>query len=231
MSVLTVVLSPSRDAFRSRMTRDQFRWQASRVRAELVGDAGVGVFTEVKNRRETIRHAFGPFTPWRTGCGNPTVQVGGHSRSWGFTLGHKAVAGVCGARWISWQTVDFEGLKVGVVGVHPTPGGPWQRGRPLRQQARTRAIVGAWRRYRRRTTRVALRLYKECDLVVVAGDINRPGAYDFVPGWTRVKPPRDLKYLAYRARPGVTVTPTPARFTPILGADHDTTIVRLRVTK
>jgi hypothetical protein len=59
MSVLTFALSPSRDAFRSRMSRDQFRGQASRVRAEL-GDAGVGVFTEVKNRRETIRQVFGP---------------------------------------------------------------------------------------------------------------------------------------------------------------------------
>lgn len=230
MSVLTVVLSPSRDAFRSRMTRDQFRGQASRVRAEL-GDAGVGVFTEVKNRRETIRQVFGPFTPWKTGCGNPTVQVGGRSRSWGFTLGHKAVAGVCGARWISWQTVDFEGLKVGVVGVHPTPGGPWQRGRPLRQQARTRAIVGAWRRYRRRATTVALRLYKECDLVVVAGDINRPGGFDFVEGWTRVMPPRDLKYVAYRAKPGVRVKAGAAHLLRVPGADHQTVTVRLEVTR
>ena len=173
MSVLTVVLSPSRDAFRSRMTPKQAQGQAKIVHGLLDGH-GVGVFTEWKRRREVTRATFGPFTPWRTGCGNPTVQVGGRSRSWGFTLGHKAVAGVCGARWISWQTVDFDGLKVGVVGVHPTPGGPWQRGRSLRQQARTRAIVGAGGGYRRRATTVALRLYKECDLVVVAGDINRP---------------------------------------------------------
>ena len=147
MSVLTVVLSPSRDAFRSRMTPKQAQGQAKIVHGLLDGH-GVGVFTEWKRRREVTRATFGPFTPWRTGCGNPTVQVGGRSKTWGFTLGHKAVAGVCGARWISWQTVDFDGLKVGVVGVHPTPGGPWQRGRSLRQQARTRAIVGAWRRYR-----------------------------------------------------------------------------------
>lgn len=231
MSVLTFVLSPSRDAFRSRMTRDQFRGQASRVRAELVGDAGVGVFTEVKNRRETIRQVFGPFTPWKTGCGNPTVQVGGYSRSWGFTLGHKAIAGVCGARWISWQTVDFDGFKVGVVGVHPTPGGPWQARRPLRQQARTRRIVAAWRRYRARTEKVARRLYQECDLVLVAGDINRPGGFDFVPGWTRLTPPRDLRYLAYRGKPGVDLAASPTRFVNLPGADHDTAIIRLRVTK
>ena len=230
MSVLTVVLSPSRDAFRSRMTPKQAQGQAKIVHGLLDGH-GVGVFTEWKRRREVTRATFGPFTPWRTGCGNPTVQVGGRSRSWGFTLGHKAVAGVCGARWISWQTVDFEGLKVGVVGVHPTPGGPWQRGRPLRQQARTRRIVRAWRRYQARAAATARRLYRECDLVLVAGDINRPGSYDFVAGWTRVKPPRDLKYLAYRAKPGLTVTHTPARITRVKGADHDTVSVRFGVTR
>ena len=230
MVVLTLVLSPSRDAFRSRMAPTQAKGQAKIV-YQLLDGHGVGVFTEWKRRRELTRAVFGPFTPWKTGCGNPTVQVGGRSRSWGFTLGHKAVAGVCGARWISWQTVDFDGLKVGVVGVHPTPGGPWQRGRSLRQQARTRAIVGAWRRYRRRTTRVALRLYKECDLVVVAGDINRPGGINFVEGWTRVMPPRDLKYVAYRAKPGVRVKAGAAHLLRVPGADHQTVTVRLEVTR
>ena len=89
----------------------------------LLDGHGVGVFTEWKRRREVTRATFGPFTPWKTGCGNPTVQVGGRSKTWGFTLGHKAVAGVCGPRWVAWQTVEFEGLKVGVVGVHPTPKG------------------------------------------------------------------------------------------------------------
>ena len=230
MSVLTVVLSPSRDAFRSRMTPKQAQGQAKIVHGLLDGH-GVGVFTEWKRRREVTRATFGPFTPWRTGCGNPTVQVGGRSKTWGFTLGHKAVAGVCGARWISWQTVEFEGLKVGVVGVHPTPKGPWQSRRGLWHQARTRSIAAAWRRYRRRATTVALRLYKECDLVVVAGDINRPGGFDFVEGWTRVMPPRDLKYVAYRARPGVRVKAGAAHLLRVPGADHQTVAVRLEVTR
>ena len=230
MSVLTVVLSPSRDAFRSRMTPKQAQGQAKIVHGLLDGH-GVGVFTEWKRRREVTRATFGPFTPWRTGCGNPTVQVGGRSKTWGFTLGHKAVAGVCGARWISWQTVDFEGLKVGVVGVHPTPKGPWQSRRGLWHQARTRSIAAAWRRYRRRATTVALRLYKECDLVVIAGDINRPGGFNFVEGWTRVMPPRDLKYVAYRAKPGVRVKAGAAHLLRVPGADHQTVTVRLEVTR
>ena len=230
MSVLTVVLSPSRDAFRSRMTPKQAQGQAKIVHGLLAGQ-GVGVFTEWKRRREVTRATFGPFTPWRTGCGNPTVQVGGRSKTWGFTLGHKAVAGVCGARWISWQTVDFEGLKVGVVGVHPTPKGPWQSRRGLWHQARTRSIAAAWRRYRRRATTVALRLYKECDLVVIAGDINRPGGFNFVEGWTRVMPPRDLKYVAYRAKPGVRVKAGAAHLLRVPGADHPTVTVRLEVTR
>lgn len=230
MTVLTLVLSPSRDAFRSRMSPAAFRGQAETVH-QLLDGRGVAVFTEAKRRRETIRHVFGLHTPWRTGCGNPTVQVGGRSRSWGFTLGHKAVAGVCGPRWVAWQVIEFDGLKVGVVGVHPTPGGPWQARRPLRQQARTRRIVRAWRRYQARAAATARRLYRECDLVLVAGDINRPGSYDFVAGWTRVKPPRDLKYLAYRAKPGLTVTHTPARITRVKGADHDTVSVRFGVTR
>lgn len=230
MSVLTVVLSPSRDAFRSRMTPKQAQGQAKIVHGLLDGH-GVGVFTEWKRRREVTRAMFGPFTPWKTGCGNPTVQVGGRSRSWGFTLGHKAVAGVCGPRWVAWQTVEFEGLKVGVVGVHPTPKGPWQSRRGLWHQARTRSIAAAWRRYRRRATTVALRLYKECDLVVVAGDINRPGGFDFVEGWTRVMPPRDLKYVAYRARPGVRVKAGAAHLLRVPGADHQTVAVRLEVTR
>ena len=159
------------------------------------------------------------------------MQVGGRSRSWGFTLGHKAVAGVCGPRWVAWQTVEFEGLKVGVVGVHPTPKGPWQSRRGLWHQARTRSIAAAWRRYRRRATTVALRLYKECDLVVVAGDINRPGGFDFVDGWTRVMPPRDLKYVAYRAKPGVRVKAGAAHLLRVPGADHQTVTVRLEVTR
>lgn len=230
MSVLTVVLSPSRDAFRSRMTPKQAQGQAKIVHGLLDGH-GVGVFTEWKRRREVTRATFGPFTPWRTGCGNPTVQVGGRSKTWGFTLGHKAVAGVCGPRWVAWQTVEFEGLKVGVVGVHPTPKGPWQSRRGLWHQARTRSIAAAWRRYRRRATTVALRLYKECDLVVVAGDINRPGGFDFVEGWTRVMPPRDLKYVAYRAKPGVRVKAGAAHLLRVPGADHQTVAVRLEVTR
>jgi len=212
------------------MTPKQAQGQAKIVHGLLDGH-GVGVFTEWKRRREVTRATFGPFTPWRTGCGNPTVQVGGRSKTWGFTLGHKAVAGVCGARWISWQTVDFEGLKVGVVGVHPTPKGPWQSRRGLWHQARTRSIAAAWRRYRRRATTVALRLYKECDLVVVAGDINRPGGFDFVEGWTRVMPPRDLKYVAYRAKPGVRVKAGAAHLLRVPGADHQTVTVRLEVTR
>ena len=230
MTVLTLVLSPSRDAFRSRMTPKQAQGQAKIVHG-LLDSQGVGVFTEWKRRREATRTTFGPFTPWRTGCGNPTVQVGGRSRSWGFTLGHKAVAGVCGPRWVAWQTVEFEGLKVGVVGVHPTPKGPWQSRRGLWHQARTRSIAAAWRRYRRRATTVALRLYKECDLVVVAGDINRPGGFDFVDGWTRVMPPRDLKYVAYRAKPGVRVKAGAAHLLRVPGADHPTVTVRLEVTR
>ena len=101
----------------------------------------------------------------------------------------------------------------------------------MRQQARTRRIVRAWRRYQARAAATARRLYRECDLVLVAGDINRPGSYDFVAGWTRVKPPRDLKYLAYRAKPGLTVTHTPARITRVKGADHDTVSVRFGVTR
>jgi hypothetical protein len=116
-------------------------------------------------------------------------------------------------------------------GVHPTPGGPWQARRPLRQQARTRRIVSAWRRYRTRTAKVARRLYQECDLVLVAGDINRPGGFDFVPGWTRLTPPRDLRYLAYRGKPGVDLAASPTRFVNLPGADHDTAIIRLGVTK
>ena len=230
MSVLTVVSSPSRDAFRSRMSPKQAKGQAKIVHGLLDGH-GVGVFTEWKRRREATRATFGPFTPWRTGCGNPTVQVGGRSKTWGFTLGHKAVAGVCGPRWVAWQTVEFEGLKVGVVGVHPTPKGPWQSRRGLWHQARTRSIAAAWRRYRRRATTVALRLYKECDLVVVAGDINRPGGFDFVDGWTRVMPPRDLKYVAYRAKPGVRVKAGAAHLLRVPGADHQTVTVRLEVTR
>jgi len=212
------------------MTPKQAQGQAKIVHGLLDGH-GVGVFTEWKRRREVTRATFGPFTPWRTGCGNPTVQVGGRSKTWGFTLGHKAVAGVCGARWISWQTVDFEGLKVGVVGVHPTPKGPWQSRRGLWHQARTRSIAAAWRRYRRRATTVALRLYKECDLVVIAGDINRPGGFNFVEGWTRVMPPRDLKYVAYRAKPGVRVKAGAAHLLRVPGADHQTVTVRLEVTR
>ena len=230
MTVLTLVLSPSRDAFRSRMTPKQAQGQAKIVHGLLDGH-GVGVFTEWKRRREATRTTFGPFTPWKTGCGNPTVQVGGRSRSWGFTLGHKAVAGVCGPRWVAWQTVEFEGLKVGVVGVHPTPKGPWQSRRGLWHQARTRSIAAAWRRYRRRATTVALRLYKECDLVVIAGDINRPGGFNFVEGWTRVMPPRDLKYVAYRAKPGVRVKAGAAHLLRVPGADHQTVTVRLEVTR
>ena len=230
MSVLTVVLSPSRDAFRSRMAPTQAKGQAKIVH-QLLDGHGVGVFTEWKRRREVTRATFGPFTPWKTGCGNPTVQVGGRSRSWGFTLGHKAVAGVCGPRWVAWQTVEFEGLKVGVVGVHPTPKGPWQSRRGLWHQARTRSIAAAWRRYRRRATTVALRLYKECDLVVIAGDINRPGGFNFVEGWARVMPPRDLKYVAYRAKPGVRVKAGAAHLLRVPGADHQTVTVRLEVTR
>ena len=88
MTVLALVLSPSRDAFRSRMTPKQAQGQAKIVHGLLAGQ-GVGVFTEWKRRREVTRATFGPFTPWRTGCGNPTVQVGGRSKTWGFTLGHR----------------------------------------------------------------------------------------------------------------------------------------------
>ena len=83
----------------------------------------------------------------------------------------------------------------------------------------------------RRATTVALRLYKECDLVVVAGDINRPGGFNFVEGWTRVMPPRDLKYVAYRAKPGVRVKAGAAHLLRVPGADHQTVTVRLEVTR
>jgi len=212
------------------MSPAAYRGQAETVH-QLLDGKGVAVFTEAKRRREIIRDVFGPMDPWWTGCGNPTVQVGGRSRSWGFTLGHKAVAGVCGPRWVAWQVIEFDGLKVGVVGVHPTPGGPWQRGRSLRQQARTRRIVRAWRRYQACAAATARRLYRECDLVLVAGDINRPGSYDFVAGWTRLTPPRDLRYLAYRAKPGVRVKAGAAHLLRVPGADHQTVTVRLEVTR
>jgi hypothetical protein len=67
--------------------------------------------------------------------------------------------------------------------------------------------------------------------VLVAGDINRPGGFDFVPGWTRLTPPRDLRYLAYRVKPGVVLTAAPTMFVNLPGADHNTAIIRLGVTK
>ena len=175
----------------------------------LLDGHGVGVFTEWKRRREVTRATFGPFTPWRKRVRESDCAGRWPLENVGFHAGPQGCGGVCGPRWVAWQTVEFEGLKVGVVGVHPTPKGPWQSRRGLWHQARTRSIAAAWRRYRRRATTVALRLYKECDLVVVAGDINRPGGFDFVEGWTRVMPPRDLKYVAYRAKPGCEVKAGP----------------------
>ena len=152
---------------------------------------GVGVFTEWKRRREVTRATFGPFTPWKTGAGiRPCRSVAARKRGVSRS-GIRLWRGACGAGGSRGRPL-ISRAQSGCGWECIRPLGPWQRGRPLRQQARTRAIVGAWRRYRRRATTVALRLYKECDLVVVAGDINRPGGFDFVEGWTRVMPPRDL---------------------------------------
>lgn len=190
----TAVCAPSRDAFKSRASDAAFRAHAVGV-AGLLADGGVAVFTESKRRGSILSDVFGHSVVLTTG--QPIVAVGGQVLAKGIREGHAAIKGVCGPRNISWMVWSHAGVKVGVVGVHPTPGHPAQRSKNPVHRLRRKVIVRRYRQYRLRARMLFrwLRDQQRCDVVIVAGDINHPGSFNFVPAAKRLSGP-GLVYLA-----------------------------------
>lgn len=213
--------APSRDAFKQAASEVEFRNHAEGV-ARVLNGCGVAVFTEAKRRGDALFAMFGTGGIYATG--QPVVTLGGNVVAKGTTPGHGPIRGVCAARDISWMIVELAGVKVGVVGVHPTPGHPAQRSKNPAHRLRRRAIVKAWGLYRNRA-RVLFRRLKNvdgCEVVVVAGDINHPGAFPYVPAARRVSAPG----LVYLAIWGAGNGPVARHLWP--GADHKTTWTEVR---
>lgn len=213
--------APSRDAFKQAASKVEFRNHAEGV-ARVLNGRGVGVFTEAKRRRDILYTLFGSSGIYATG--QPIVTLGGNVVAKGVKPGHGPIRGVCGARNISWMIVELAGVKVGVIGVHPTPGHPSQRSRNPAHRLRRRAIVKAWNLYRNRARMLFRRLknVEDCAVIVVAGDINHPGAFQYVPTARRVSAPG----LVYLAVWGADNGPVTRHLWP--GADHKTTWTEVR---
>ncbi len=217
----TAACAPSRDAFKSRASDAAFRAHAVGV-ADLLADGGVGVFTESKRRSEILFDVFGHSSVLMTG--QPIVAVGGTVLAKGIREGHAAIKGVCGPRNISWMVWSFGGRKVGVIGVHPTPGHPAQRSKNPVHRLRRKVIAKRYRRYRLRARMLFrwLRDAQRCDVIVIAGDINRPGDFAYIPAARRVSA-QGLVYLAvWGAGNG------PVGRKSFKGADHKTTWTKVR---
>lgn len=219
--MFTAACAPSRDAFKQRASDAAFRAHAEGV-AALLRDGGVAVFTESKRRGEILTSVFGRSTVLPTG--QPIVAVGGQVLSKGIREGHAAIKGVCGPRNISWMVWSHGGVKVGVIGAHPTPGHPAQRSKNPIHRARRRVIVRRYRQYRLRARMLFrwLRFDQRCDVIIIAGDINRPGAFAYIPAARRVSAP-GLVYLAVWGAPNGVVGRKAFK-----GADHKTTWTKVK---
>jgi hypothetical protein len=201
-ATLDIVCAPSRATPQLGLpySRDDFK-QAER----LAGNNGLVGFTEIM--RTPWRHALNVEFEGRilqpseqcmspTGWGKNVRKLRG-----GKNYGCAAVPGVNAKRDFAWGIYQVEQLKIGFISVHMPPGA-YNAGTPVQRQHRLQSIL-QWQAFKRRIQRRIRKLLRHCDVVVVVGDINRPGMWTFSK-MTRLSDPM-LVYIGIRAKKKIKV--------------------------
>lgn len=197
MKPFNAVVAPSKS--RKQIPMDQLLADLLQAKA-LMGESGVAGFTEISHG--SAKALFSSVFGRRIGLSAsdcPITWTADFTKVDGGTdFGAAAIRIVAPIRRTAWARLRrADGLTLGVVAVHMHPGG--FAAHPSRAQRFARPLIRLrWVRHARRVQRRIDWLETRCDVVVVMGDINKPGTYTWH-GVTRETGP-GLLYLGTDCR-------------------------------